>query len=207
MHTCGFLRRLAVFSLAALALGGGASQPANASTGCPDYPLGQPFLPWLDLASYTLVPNGGLESGSSAWSLSGGAKVVSGNESFYARSTGDKYSLSLPSSSSAWTSTTCVEVLDGTMRLFAINTGSLLSTLKIEVLYKDTSGKSRADTIALLTGIPSWQPSVPSAFLANLKYPPLLTDGKVDVAFRFTPQGGVSGWRIDDVYVDPFKGS
>ncbi len=130
-----------------------------------------------------------------------------GNESFYVRSASDKYSLSLPSSSSARTSTTCVKTLDATIRLFAINTGSLLSTLKVEVLYKDTSGKSRADTIALLTGTANWQPTLPTAFLANLKYPPLVTDGNVEVAFRFTPQGSLSGWRIDDLYVDPLKGT
>ena len=207
MRTCGFLRRLAILSVATLALGAGASQPARASTGCSDRPLDQPFLPWLDPAYYTLAPNGGLESGSKTWSLSGGAKVVSGNEVFYVRAEGDEYSLSLPSGSSAKTSTTCVEVLDATMRLFVVNSGSLLSTLKVEVLYKDASGKPRAATIALLAGTASWQPTLPTAFLANLKYPPLVTDGTVDVAFRFTPQGSLSGWRIDDLYVDPFKSS
>lgn len=205
MKTCGFLRRLAVLSIAALALGAGASQPALASTGCGARPLDQPFLPWLDLAYYTLAPNGGLENGSSAWSLSG-AKVVRGNETFYVRDADDEYSLSLPSGSSAKTSTTCVETLDSTVRFFVVNTGSLLSTLKVEVLYTDESGRARAETIALVTGTASWQPTLPTAFLANLKHPPLLTDGKVDVAFRFTPQGSLSGWRIDDVYVDPFKG-
>lgn len=207
MRTCGFLRRLTVLSVAALALGAGASQPARASTGCADRPLEREFLPWLDPAYYTLAPNGGLESGSRQWSLGGGAKVVQGNERYYVRAEGDKYSLSLPSGSSARTSTTCVEVLDGTMRLFVRNTGSLLSTLKVEVLYKDAFGTPRAQMIALLTGTSSWQPTLPTAFLANLQHPPLVTDGKVDVAFRFTPQGSLSGWRIDDVYVDPFKGS
>jgi hypothetical protein len=207
MTTCGFLRRLTVLSLAAIALGAGAAEPAGASTGCPYRPLYRPFLPWLDPAYYTLAPNGGLESGSQAWALSGGAKVVLGNESFYVRAAGDKYSLSLPSGSSAKTSTTCVELLDGTMRLFVRNTGSLLSTLKVEVLYKDVFGTPRAQTIGLLVGTSRWQPTLPTAFLANLQHPPLLTDGKVDVAFRFTPRGSLSGWKIDDVYVDPFKGS
>jgi len=207
MTTCGFLGRLVVLSVAALALGAGSSQPARASTGCPDYSLGRYFLPWLDPAYYTLAPNGGLENGSKAWSLSGGARVVPGNESFDVRAAGDKYSLSLPPGSTATTGTTCVETLDSTMRLFAVNSGSLLSTLKVEVLYEDTFGTPRAQTIALLAGTARWQPTLPTAFLANLLHPPLLTDGKVEVAFRFTPQGDLSGWRLDDVYVDPFKGS
>lgn len=208
MTICGFLRRLAVVSLAALALGAGASQPASASTGCPDRPAGQYFLPWLDLAYYTLAPNGGLEFGSSAWSLRGGAAVVPGNESFHVRAPGDTYSLSLPSGSSATTSTTCVELLDPTMRLFVMNTGSLLSSLKVEVLYNDKFGTPRAVPIAFVLGGTRWQPTLPTLFLANLLHPPLLTDGKVDVAFRFTPLGfGRIGWRIDDVYVDPYHGS
>ena len=207
MTICGCLRRLAILSTAALALCVGTSQPARGSTGCPEYPVDRHFLPWLDLTYYTLAPNGGLESGSNEWSLSGGATVVPGNESFFVRAPGDKYSLSLPSGSSATTSTVCVELLDGTLRLFVINTGSLLSTLKVEVLYNDAFGTPRAQTIALLVGTARWQPTLPTAFLANLKRPPLLTDGMVHVAFRFTPQGALSGWRIDDVYVDPFKGS
>ena len=213
MTVCGFLRRFAVLSLAMLALvGASASQPASASTsastGCPDRVLERPFLPWLDLAYYTLAPNGGLEAGSGAWFLSGGASVVRGNETFSVRAPGDEFSLSLPSGSSATTGTTCVELLDPTVRLFALNSGSALSLLKVEVLYADASGTPRALPIALMPGGTRWQPTLPMPVLANLLYPPLVTAGKVDVAFRFTPAGlGKSGWRIDDVYVDPFKGT
>jgi hypothetical protein len=205
MKTCGFLRRLAVLSVAVAAVGMGAAQPADAFTGCADRALSQPFLRWLDVAHYTLAPNGGLESGSQGWSLSR-AKVVSGNESFYVRGRTDRYSLSLPSGSSAKTGTTCVTLLDPpTVRFFARNTGSLLSTLKVEALYKDIFGTSRAQTLALLVGTSRWQPTLPLPFLATVQHPPLVTDGKVDVAFRFTPLGSLGGWRIDDVYVDPFK--
>jgi hypothetical protein len=207
MTICGFLRRLALLPIVALALVAGASQPARASTGCPAYSIGQYFLPWLDPAYYTLAPNGGLEQGSNSWALTGGAKVVPGNERFHVHGGADNYSLSLPSGSTATTGTTCVTTLDGTMRLFVMNSGSLLSTLKVEVLFKDIFGIRRAATVALLPGTARWQPSLQGLLLADLLYPPLLTDGHVDVAFRFTPQGPLSGWRIDDVYVDPFKSS
>jgi hypothetical protein len=209
MTICGFLRRFAVLALAMLALAGaGASQPASASTGCADRALGRPFLPWLDLAYYTVAPNGGLEAGSTGWLLRNGASVVRGNETFLVRAPGDQFSLSLPSGSSATTGTTCVGLLDPTVRLFGMNSGSLLSLLKVEVLYRDVSGTSRALPIAVVPGTARWQPTLPMPFLANLLNPPLITDGKTDVAFRFTPVGlGTSGWRIDDVYVDPFKGT
>jgi hypothetical protein len=207
MNTQSFLRRLAVFSLATLALGAASAPPAGASTGCPDYPLEQPFLRWLDVAHYTLAPNGGFESGPDAWALTAGANIVPGNESFFVRGAGDSHSLSLPPGSSATSGSTCVRLLDPTMRLFVRNSGSLLSTLKIEALYEDVLGIRRAQTIALLPGVGRWLPSLPVPLLANLQYPPLLTDGGVDVAFRFTPRGSLGAWTIDDVYVDPFKGS
>ena len=208
MKICGFLRRFAGLSLCVLALAGGVSQPAGASTRCADRVLERPFLPWLDLAYYTLAPNGGLEAGSTAWSLRGGATVVRGNETFNVGAPGDEFSLSLPSGSSATTGTTCVELLDPTLRLFATNSGSVLSLLEVEVLYTDLSGTRRALPIALMPGGGRWQPTLPMPFLANLLHPPVVSDGKVEVAFRFTPVGfGKSGWRIDDVYVDPFKGA
>jgi len=207
MKSCGVLRRGAVLTVALLALCAGTVRTAHASTGCPDYSLEHPFLSWLDPLSYTQAPNGGLENGSDSWSLSGGAAVLGGNESFFVGGAGDSHALALPAGSSATTGTTCVTTLDAAMRLFVVNTGSLLSTLKVEVLYTDTSGKPRALTIGLLLGTRSWQPTLPTLLLANLTYPPLLTDGHVDVAFRFTPQGSLGGWRIDDVYVDPLKGS
>jgi len=205
MTTFTFLRRFSLVLVSTLALAGGVSQPAAASPRCPAESLEREFLPWLDLAYYKLAPNGGFESGSSAWSLRGGASVVSGNEPFYVGAAGDQYSLSLPSGSSATASATCVTTLDGTIRFFAKNSGSLLSTLKVEVLYVDALGTPRAHTVALLAGSSRWQPTLPILTLANLLHPPLFTDGKVDVAFRFTPLGSMSGWRIDDVYVDPFK--
>jgi hypothetical protein len=207
MTFCGVLRRGAVLAVALLALCAGTVRTAHASTGCPDYSLDHPFLTWLDPLGYVQAPNGGLEDGSTFWSLSGGAAVVAGNESFFVGGVTDSHSLALPPGSSATTSTTCVTTLDAAMRMFVANSGSLLSTLKVEVLYTDTSGRPRAQTIALLLGSRSWQPTLPTLLLANLAYPPLLTDGHVDVAFRFTPQGSLGGWRIDDVYVDPLKGS
>ena len=203
MTKCGFARRLAVLSLAAFAVSLGVSQPAQAFTGCADRVLSQPFLRWLDVAHYTLSPNGGLESGSAGWALTR-ANVVPGNEPFYVRAKTDRYSLALPSGSSARTGTTCVTLLDPpTVRFFVRNTGSVLSRLKVEALYKDTFGVPRAQTLGFLAGNSTWRPTPPLPFLATVQHPPLVTDGKVDVAFTFTPLGSLSGWRIDDVYVDP----
>lgn len=208
MQASVLLRRAVTLAILLVAAGAAAVTPAGgALDGCAAAPLSHPFLPWLDLAGYTAVPNGGLEAGATGWTLTGGAAVAAGNESFDVGSASDVNSLSLPDGSSATTSSTCVGLLDPTMRFFAVNKGSLLSTLKVEVLYTDTTGKPRAQTIGLLLGAGSWQPTLPTLLLANLGALPLVTNGQVKVAFRFTPQGLLGSWKIDDVYVDPLKGS
>ena len=172
---------------------------------CPPTTYERPFMRWLDVGNYVLMPNGGLESGSAGWRLTGGAGTAGGNESYYVHGTGDSTSLSLPSGSSATTSGLCTTATSPTLRFFARNSGFLLSTLKVEVLYTDLLGKPRALTVGLLVSGSTWQPTLPLVFLANLTSPPLLTDGTTSVAFRFTPQGSLGKWSIDDVYVDPFK--
>jgi hypothetical protein len=198
-----------VLVVAALAVAFAA--PASAVTdgvlaACPSSTYEQPFAPWLDFASYVLAPNGDVESGAAGWSLDGGAAVAAENERFYVHGARDTSSLSLPSGSTATTSSMCVDATSPDLRLFVRNTGSLLSTLKIEVLYTDVLGRSRALTVAVLVAGSAWQPTLPVPFLANFAAPPLVTDGATNVAFRFTPQGSWSGWKIDDLYVDPFKG-
>jgi hypothetical protein len=201
------VRVLAVAALAvALAAPAKAAGTEELVGSCPSYAYEQPFARWLDFASYVLAPNGGLESGASDWILAGGASIAPENESFYVHGARDSRSLALPSGASATTSSMCVDATSPDLRFFVRRSGSLLSTLKVEVLYTDVLGQPRALTVAVLTGGSSWQPTPPVAFLANLTLLPLVTNGTTDVAFRFTPLGSSSEWRIDDVYVDPFKG-
>jgi hypothetical protein len=161
-------------------------------------PLGQPFAPWLDYASYTLVPNGSLER-SSGWTLSGGARIELGNEPFKVNAATDTRSLVLPSGSSATSPGACMTLLHPTLRFFATNAGSPLVALKVEAIAA-VRGVKTTVPVGLLLADGSWRPTIPLAFLSNLTASTTAT-----VQFRFTPVGGRSGWRIDDVYVDPFK--
>src|SRR2546423_12825422 len=74
--------------------------PAQASllsvdpNSCGDAPVSTPFAQLGDNAAYTPVPGGSFESSDDAWTLSGGAATVDGNESFYANDDGDASSLS-----------------------------------------------------------------------------------------------------------------
>jgi hypothetical protein len=161
----------------------------------------QPFLPWADPSNYVLVPNGTVEQGA-RWNLKGGATRVAGNETHYVHDVTDTSSLSLPPGSSATTASMCVDIEHPTLRVLARNSGSTLSSLLVEVLYEDATGRKRAAPIGAYAGTSSWQPTAPLAVVANLFT--LLPGTHDDVAFRFTPLDEGSWW-IDDVYVDPFR--
>lgn len=203
-------RRKSVFvgiGIAAVAAAGApqamAGTLATQSTACGSEPLVQPFVPWLDTADYVMAPNGGLESGSTGWTLTGKAAVVRGNESFSVNNKKDSYSLSLPAGSSATTRAQCITLSFPTMRFFARNTGDVTSYLKVEALYEDTAGTVKSIAIGSVKTGSAWAPTSAIAIIANLSA--TWQSGQAPVAFRFTPQGTGGKWQIDDIYVDPFR--
>ena len=163
-------------------------------------PASQVFAPWGDYAWYALVPGGSFEAGSPSWSMSSGAKVVAGNETFYVRSRSDSKSLYLPSGSSALSPTVCFGLGDWHARFFVRNAGSG-GNLKVDVVVKSVVG----GLVSILDGGTvsangAWAPSARVKLtLTNLTS--LL--GVRAVAFRFRASGG--SFQVDDVYLDPFK--
>jgi hypothetical protein len=202
------LRRGLPGLLAALALG---AMPAAASAdglslaldGCPARTIEHPFARWLDASNYVLAPGGTFEGSLDGWKLSGGAKVVSGNETFNVHGAGETHALSLPSGSSATTPPICVAVLDPTLRYFAANDGGLLSILRVDVIYHAPGGGTLTLPLGVNVGGKAWAPSLPTIVGADLLG--VLTGGQATVQFRFSPAGLGAKWRIDDVYVDPMK--
>jgi hypothetical protein len=200
-----FIVRLSVTVTAALAALAIAAPSAGASLldGCPDADAVQPFLPWGDQSWYVLAPDGGLEQGGDAWSLSGGAAVVSGNESFQVGGEGDSWSLALPDGSHATTADACIGLDSPTMRFFARNDGDSDGFLSVSVVVHTLLGPLTLP-IGSVDGTDAWHPTPPFLLLANLTALPIVNDGTASIRLRFTPHGG--DWRIDDVYVDPWKG-
>jgi hypothetical protein len=186
---------LTILVLATLSASAGGT--AHASLSCPGQTYVQPFRPWLDAGNYVLVQSGSLE-GTSGWALAGGAKLVTGNEPWKVNRATDSWSLLLPSGSSATSPALCVTLLHPTLRLFASNSGAAATTLKVEAIT-NVLGLKLTTPVGLLVG-GTWQPTLPLLFLDNLLSPVTGT-----VQFRFTPVGSNSGWRVDDVYVDPYK--
>src|SRR3954464_16029724 len=93
------------------------------TSACDGAELSQPFAAFGDSAYYKLVPGGNFESGLSGWSVSGGAKVVSGGIS-----TGHS-ALSLPAGASVTTPVSCVNAGAPSFRFFSKSSGGLLGLL------------------------------------------------------------------------------
>ena len=189
-----------------------AAQPAKAAEptllGC-GYEPTHPFLRFLDPLPYVPAPDGGFEGGAAGWKLTGGARVVAGNEPWSIGGAGDSKSLLLPAGSSATSPPMCVGLVLPVVRLFTQG-GALLSTLKVEAVWTTSSGSQ--SSLVLLPGVAggssSWSPTLPLAQLGGVLNALTLDGFTTQMSFRFTPRAGLLGsgnWRIDDVYVDPGK--
>jgi hypothetical protein len=168
--------------------------PAARAT-CDDQLLEQPFMPWSDLAYYTLVGDGDLTGGGAGWALHG-AELVDDNEPWYVHGGSTPAALRLDSGDSATTPPICVTPEHPTMRFFARNAGGANGSLLVEVVVD----REQMVTIGVLPGASQgdeWAPSPPLPIVAN--------HYAGEVAFRFTATGSDSAWVIDDVYVDPYK--
>lgn len=174
------------------------SGSAQAATGaCNNNPLSQPFARWGDTNTYELVSGGDFEGSLSGWTLSHGAKRVSGSEPYGVSGQVGKYSLQIPAGGSVQSPYTCVNASDPTFRFFAKNAG-LLSTNLVQVVYKTVLGELVLPLGAVaLQG--SWSPTLP--MLTGSVLGGLLSGGTAQAALRFTELTGSS--QIDDIFIDP----
>jgi hypothetical protein len=204
-------RNLMALLTALVALAAASASPAAAADGsllgCGYQPV-HPFMRFLDPLPYTLLPGGDFESGAQGWKLSGGARVAAGNESFFATSAGDTRSLVLPPGSSATSPTMCMGLVLPIVRFFSSG-GALLSYMQVEALYTDASGRQRS-IVLLPVGLPSktWIPNLPMLQLGGALNALTLNGLTSEIALRFTPRGllfGSGTWKVDDIYVDPWK--
>ena len=194
---------IATIASAAFASTANAGLLTESATNCVDGPITQPFQRFGDSANYKLL--GSFEAGTTAWQLSGGAKIVSGNETYKVGGSTHSSSLSLPSGSAAVSPFTCVGLGEPTLRLFAKRNSALLglvSTLNVQIQVKTSLGLSLwLPVLPGDLGGSSWHPTVPMPLIANIL--PLSQSDKTPVRFRISPLLG--SWQVDDVYVDPFR--
>lgn len=195
---------IATIASAAFASSANAALLTASADSCDDGPITQPFQRFGDSGNYKLLPGGSFEAGTDGWQLSGGAKIVSGNESYKVGGATHSQSLTLPGGGAAVSPFTCVGLSEPTLRLFAKRNSALLglvSTLNVEIQVKTSLGLSLwLPVLPGDLGGSSWHPTAEMPLIANIL--PLSTSDKTPVRFRFTPLLG--SWQIDDVYVDPF---
>jgi hypothetical protein len=165
----------------------------------------QAFSRWGDSSYYATLQNSGFE-GYSGWTLSGGARVVSGNEPFYlSGNRSDSHSLLLPAGSSAYSGTVCFALGDWHMRFVMRNVGASSGKLRVQVVVPSLLGSLLTVLDAgTVSGSGTWAPS-PRLELLLSNVTNLI--GTRAVAFRFTPVGLGAAYQIDDVYLDPWKDS
>jgi hypothetical protein len=180
-----------------------AGAPGKYTQGCPTFPTSEPFTPWADPGDYFLGPAADFEGSLTGWTAKGGAKIVSGNETYYVNSPTDSHSLLLPKGGSVTSPSICVTLDTPDLRMFVENTTTAAATLQINMTYTNNLGKASTATIAKLS-VPknsAWAPTVPVFFLANIQSI-LSSNNQTWVTFTFVSNGAL---QIDDFYVDPIK--
>jgi hypothetical protein len=155
-----------------------------------------PFAQFGDARYYTFGTNGGLESGSTGWSLSGGG-VVSGNETYFAHSYADSHSLSLNGGGSALTPKLCMGTTSTVMRFFVKSSNG--GSVRVEVVFRGLLGQVLGILqVSNISPGASWQAGPPILNLDSL----LGLLGVSSVQLKFTATSG--SVQVDDVYVDPW---
>jgi hypothetical protein len=177
--------------------------PAAAQAACASTPTTKPFQAFGDGHDYSLVPNGGFESGAGGWSLPG-ARVTTGNESWSVRAAGDSKSLAIDATGTAVSPTVCIDIKRPTYRFFARRTSGSWGVLNLRVRWQDSSGQTNETTIAALDSSfgTAWRvsPVYNIASLLGLWN----EDQDASVQLVFDPENSGGSWAIDDVYVDPY---
>jgi hypothetical protein len=182
---------LAVSCVAATDL---ASTPASAAS-CPPPPdKVRPFLSWGDSNTYVLATGGSFEPGSAAWSLTGGARIVAGDNAPNGLDPStDSRALYLPAGSSATSACVTAPQIKSIVRFFAKNSGDSGASLKVEILVKGDVYLAGS-----ITAGSSWNPT-PLLPVAGPDY-----KGAVTYQVRLTAVGTGAAFTVDDVYFDPY---
>ena len=166
-----------------------------------DTSASQPFARFGDSSHYVLVPGGSFEAGTNGWQLSRGAGLVTGNEPYYVHGSRDRSSLYIPAGGSATTPPMCFAPGDWHMRFFVQSSSSSVSSLRVNVKVKSLLGVLSVLDGGTVSDSGTWSPSPRLSLLLTNLTGILAVDS---VSFQFVPNDRAS-WRIDDVYLDPWK--
>lgn len=156
----------------------------------------QPFAQFGDYRNYTFGTNGGLENGSTGWSL-GGGQIVNGNESFFVHSSSDRHSLALSPGDVSVSPNLCMGTTSTVTRFFVRSSDG--GRVRVQVVLRNLLGQVLGVLqVSDVTAGSSW-----SAGPAVLNLDSLLgVVGVSSIQLKFTELSG--NVQIDDLYVDPW---
>ncbi len=196
-----------------------AATVGDGPTGCPATPVTKAFAKFGDSADYSLAPGGDFES-LAGWKLSGGARIVAGNETLGVQP--GRSSLRLPIGAVAVSPEFCVDETNPHFR-FASKPDNAIAGYEAIVLYRSAEGSVQqakfTSSSAQSWGAGAWAPSSVSPLATKI---PLLAGGSTaSVQLMFVSTGnklavGVNLWgrltggtvgtvSIDSVMVDPYR--
>jgi len=152
------------------------------------------FAQFGDQRQYYFTSDGGFEAGGAGWTFTGGAKVVSGNESFNLHSSSDHSSLLIPNGGTATSPALCFGLLYPGIRMMASGSG----TLHVQVVSHGLLGALSVLDGGTITVNGGWAPTQDfSTLLSQLNIPV----GTKSIQIVLSATGTV---QVDDVYIDPF---
>lgn len=176
---------------------GGATADAAS---CPTRTTKQAFAAWGDLNSYFVADSGTFESGTGAWSLSGGPTVVSQQSPWKVNGSAHTKALSIPKNAKATTPLMCVAANEEWMRFFYKSPGVAGSAIQVKIEVSNSLGTS-INTWAVDGTRAGWFVS-PQIYLPNLRD----ASGIQYLTISFYPINTQANWVIDDVMIDPWIG-
>jgi hypothetical protein len=193
----------AALAVAALGAGAGSVLAYGPATACTSPALATVFAPWGDTANYFQVSNGGFENGSTDWALTGSATIVGTNEPWKVAGASDSHSLNLAGNGAAESRTFCVSKGQDVIRLFVANPHVSGAILHVDTTVVNPDNGYVGTSAFDVNGdpnAPAWAPTI------ALKIPALFNgSGMENLTLRFSLRGSSASWKIDDVFVDPFK--
>jgi hypothetical protein len=155
------------------------------------------FLPWGDYAAYYYAPNGGFESGTTGWSLTGGAAVVTQNNEPWFLSGFGSHALQVPTGGSAAINV-CYGLTYPGIRFFVSGQNGTAAVVHVRVVSRSLLGVLSVLDGGTFRANAGWAPSPKISTLFSALAAPL---GSKTMQLQFSVESGTA--QIDDVFVDP----
>lgn len=192
----------ATIAASLVALGGSASAWGTAVP-CTTRSEAKVFSLWNDDRSYFRAPDGGFESPLSEWRLGNGAAIVSDNQP-WKLAANDSRALQLGPNATAEGRTMCTGAGEEYARFFVRDPGVINARLRIDVTVRSryTGLSITMTSYEWSQGVAGWRVAEP-VWVPDMRFDNQYQEVTMVIVNDSPYASGT--WKVDDVYVDPFK--